>query len=200
MIETVRGRGYRLIGSGQASQKGGEMDFKFRPFVALGLLLASSPASADDGYLSRFAVAWQGGGTANLNLYLPDFRVRCKLAPTRRPNSVRLTGRCRLSILPFLSNTIDTVLNFDPATDSYNGTYSVSGGKPAILAGRQHGDALDLDVTWPIKVNGHYKAKIYIENDGRSHFTLKTVDPLGVHGTPMTTSDLHFSPARPEKP
>ena len=127
--------------------------------------------------------------------------MRCKLAPTRKPNSVRLTGRCRLSILPFLSNTIDTVLNFDPATDSYNGTYSVSGGKPAILIGHRTGDALDLDVTWPILVNGHYKAKIAIVRDDGEETCSRSrhVDPLGLHGTPMTTSDLRFSPAPPEK-
>jgi len=169
--------------------------------LAFAFVLAVQPAQAraDGAYLRRFAVAWTGGGTASLNLHLPDFRVRCKLAATSVPDSVRLVGPCRLSILPFLSQTIDTTLNYDPKTDSYSGTYSVSGGKPAILLGRQKGDTLDLDVTWPILINGHNKAKITIVNDGKSHFTLKTVDPIGLHGTPATTSDLSFTPAPPDK-
>jgi hypothetical protein len=167
--------------------------------LVMAFLLVQQPARAraDDAYLRRFAIPWTGGGTASLNLHFPDFRVRCKLAATSSPDSVRLVGPCRLSILPFLSQTIDTTLTYDHKTDSYSGTYSVSGGKPAILVGRQHGDTLDLDVTWPILVNGHNKAKITIVNDGRSHFTLKTVDPLGLKGTPMTTSDLRFTPEQP---
>jgi hypothetical protein len=168
--------------------------------IASVLVLQPARAMADDAYLRRFAVAWRGGGTASLNLHLPDFRVRCKLAATSAPDSVRLVGPCRLSILPFLSQTIDTTLTYNAKTDSYSGTYSVSGGKPAILAGRQKGDMLDLDVTWPILINGHTKAKIAIVNDGQSHFTLKTVDPLGLNGTPMTTSDLSFTPAPPDTP
>ena len=61
------------------------------------------------------------------------------------------------------------------------------------MAGRVSGDSLNLDVTWPILVNGHYKARIHIVNDGR-HFSLTTVDPLGLNGSPMVTSDLHFTP------
>jgi hypothetical protein len=175
---------------------------KIAPGLAMAIVLSFQPgrAKADDAYLHRFAVNWTGGGIASLNLHFPDFRVRCKLAATSTSDSVRLIGPCRLSILPFLSQTIDTTLSYEPKTDSYKGAYSVSGGKPAMLVGKQNGDALDLDVTWPILVNGHNKAKIYIVNDGRSHFTLKTVDPLGLTGSPMTTSDLSFAPAVPTKP
>jgi hypothetical protein len=159
-----------------------------------GLLMPAASSVADDGYLQRFAVGWKGGGTASLNLHLPSWRVSCNLASAKGPNRVSLSGLCRLKLISFLSKKIDTTLRYDSSSDSYSGTYSVDGGPPAILSGRLSGDALNLDVTWPILVNGHTKAKIHIVNDGQGHFTLTTVDPLGLYGSPMTTSDLHFVP------
>jgi hypothetical protein len=165
-------------------------------WIALAAFLLPLQARAGDGtdYLRRFNTDWKGGGSASLNLHLPNFGVSCHLSPTSGPSSIRLSGLCRLSILPFLSQSIDTTLTYDSRTDSYSGTYSVDRGPPAILLGRQIGDNLNLDVTWPILVNGHTKAKIYISNDGRGHFALTTVDPLGLHGVAMKTSDLHFTP------
>jgi hypothetical protein len=151
-------------------------------------------AEDDDAYLRRFGVVWRGGGTATLNLHLSPWKVSCELTPTKGLNKVRLSGSCRLKWLTILSKSIDAALTYHPDSDSYTGTYSVDGGPPAILAGRLHGDVLNLDVTWPILVNGHYKALITIVNDGRGHFALKTVDPLGLDGTPITTSALAFVP------
>jgi hypothetical protein len=163
--------------------------------VLMGLILPMmAEAGEDDAYLRRFAQSWKGGGTASLNLHLPSWRVSCNLGSTKGTNKVSLSGLCRLKLVSFLSKKIDASLNYDPGSDSYSGTYSVDGGPPAILSGRLSGDSLNLDVTWPILVNGHYNARIHIANDGRGHFTLKTVDPLGLDGTPVTTSDLHFVP------
>jgi hypothetical protein len=162
--------------------------------VLAAILLPASALAGDNSYIQRFDKTWKGGGSANLNLYLPSFPVNCTLSPTPQPNAIRLRGRCRLKLLFFLSQSIDTTLTHDVAKDTYTGVYSVDGGPNAILSGRADGDALNLDVTWPILINGHYKAKIYIINDGRGHFSLKTVDPLGLSGKPMTTSDLSFRP------
>jgi hypothetical protein len=151
-------------------------------------------AADDDEYLLRFAHSWKGGGTASLNLHLPSWRVSCNLAASKGTNRVSLSGPCRLKLVSFLSKQIAATLNYNPGSDSYSGTYSVDGGPPATLSGRLSGDSLNLDVTWPILVNGHYKARIHIVNDGRGHFTLTTIDPLGLYGKPMTTSDLHFVP------
>jgi hypothetical protein len=163
--------------------------------VAIGLG-APTPglASENDEYLLRFAHSWKGGGTASLDLHLPSWRVSCTLASRQGGNHVSLSGLCRLKLITFLSKQIDATLNYNPGSDSYSGTYSVDGGPPAILAGRVSGDSLNLDVTWPILVNGHYKARIHIMNDGRGHFSLTTIDPLGLYGKPMITSDLHFVP------
>jgi hypothetical protein len=164
-----------------------------RVLLALaGLMTTAASSVADDGYLERFAINWKGGGTASLNLHLPSWRVSCNLASSSGPNRVSLSGLCRLKLISFLSKKIDTTLRYNSNSDSYSGTYSVDGGPPAILSGRLSGDALNLDVTWPILVNGHTKAKIHIVNDGRGHFTLTTIDPLGLDGSPMTTSDLWF--------
>jgi hypothetical protein len=163
--------------------------------ILIGLVLPSAAEAVDDDpYLRRFAVNWKGGGTASLNLHLPSWRVSCNLASSKGANRVSLSGLCRLKLVSFLSKKIDASLIYSGGSDSYSGTYSVDGGPPAILSGRLSGDVLNLDVTWPILVNGHYKAQIRIVNDGRGHFTLTTVDPLGLYGSPMTTSDLHFVP------
>ena len=162
--------------------------------VLLGLISGGALPAEDSAYLHRFAVVWKGGGTASLNLHLPSWRVSCRLSPSAGANRITLFGNCYLKLISFLSKRIDTTLVYNSSSDSYSGTYSVDGGPPAILWGRQSGDRLTLDVAWPILVNGHNKAKIYIVNDGRGHFTLETVDPLGLYGSPMTTSDLHFTP------
>jgi hypothetical protein len=163
--------------------------------VAIGLVMPlASRAAEDDEYLHRFAHSWKGGGTASLNLHLPSWRVACNLAASKGTNRVSLSGLCRLKLISFLSKQIDTTLNYNPGSDSYSGTYSVDGGPPAILSGRLSGDSLNLDVTWPILVNGHYKARIHILNDGHGHFTLTTIDPLGLYGEPMVTSNLRFAP------
>ena len=164
-----------------------------RFLLALAALLTTAASSAaDEGYLERFATNWKGAGTASLNLHLPSWRVSCNLASTKGPNRVSLSGLCRLKLISFLSKKIDTTLRYNSNSDSYSGTYSVDGGPPAILSGRLSGDDLNLDVTWPILVNGHTKAKLHIVNDGRGHFTLTTIDPLGLDGSPVTTSDLWF--------
>jgi len=162
--------------------------------VVMGLWLPLAAKAAEDDYLRRFAVNWKGGGTASLNLHLPSWRVSCNLASTKGTNRVSLSGLCRLKLISLLSKKIDTSLMYNEGSDSYSGTYSVDGGPPAILFGRLSGDVLHLDVTWPAPVNGHLKALIRIVNDGRGHFTLTTIDPLGLYGSPMTTSDLHFVP------
>ena len=162
--------------------------------IAFGLALpAGSGAAEDESHLGGFAGTWRGGGTARPNLHFPAWRVSCKLASARGANSVRLFGLCRLKLLPFISKKIDARLNHDPGSDSYSGTYCVDDGPPAILSGRVTGETLRLDMTWPHPVNGHLKSIIRIVNDGRGRFTLTTIDPLGLDGTPITTSDLAFT-------
>ncbi len=153
---------------------------------------ASSRAAEQDGYLQRFEASWKGGGTARPNLHLPAWRVSCTLASTHGANSVRLTGPCRLKLLTFISKNVDATLVQSPGSEDFTGTYSVDGGPPARLSGRLNGDALRLNVAWPHLVNGHPTSTLRIVNDGRGHFTLTTIDPLGLDGTPVTTSDLRF--------
>ena len=168
---------------------------RFVSAVVIGLAApATSQAAEGDEYLHRFAHSWTGGGTASLDLHLPNWRVACNLASSSGASRVTLSGQCHLKLVTFLSKRIEASLHYNAASDSYSGTYSVDGGPPAILSGRQSGDSLNLDVTWPILVNGHYKARIHIVNDGRGHFSLTTIDPLGLYGKPMITSDLHFAP------
>ena len=163
--------------------------------IALAAVLSPKAVAADDNsYLLRFAGNWKGGGKVSLSLLLSDFRVSCNFRSVNMQNSVRLSGLCRSGLLSFVSKSINTTLKYDERSDSYSGTYRVGSGPISILSGKRSGDALDLDATWPVLINGHTKAKIYIVNDERGHFSLTTVDPLGLSGHPMTTSDLSFTP------
>jgi len=146
-------------------------------------------ATPTDPYIQRFLVNWSGGGTVLLDFAGSPWSVYCYLNPTPGDNAVTLAGRCRLKYLFFLSRSIDATLRY--AGGAYSGTYSVDGGPPAILSGRRAGDDLTVNVRWPIPINGHLQAVITIVNDGHN-FTLKTVDPIGLNGTPITTSDLAF--------
>jgi hypothetical protein len=51
---------------------------------------------------------------------------------------------------------------------------------------------LTLNVRWPMPVNDHLDAVIRIFNDTRL-FTLTTIDPIGIDGSPVVTSDLSFT-------
>ena len=159
------------------------------------LLAAFLPISAlgqSNDYLQRFAAMWTGGGTVRLSLTGSPWRVSCHLTPTFGDNAVSLAGNCRLRYLFFLSNDIVAKLRYDPAANSYSGTYVVDNGPPAILSGTRTSDVLTLNVRWPKPVNGHLDAIIHIVNDGRV-FTLTTTDPIGVDGKPVVTSDLSFT-------
>ena len=157
-----------------------------------GFLFPSLAAAADDDYLRRFLVPWSGGGSVKLSLDGSHWRVNCRLKPTGDEQAVTLAGNCRLKFIFFLSNDIEAKLHYDPASDSYSGTYVVDGGPPAILSGRRKDETLTLNVRWPKPVNDHLDAVIVITNDTH-RFTLTTIDTIGLNGKPVVTSDLAFN-------
>lgn len=161
--------------------------------ILAAIALPGAALAADDDFLRQFLVPWTGGGTVKLSLDGSPWRVNCRLDPSGNATSVTLAGNCRLKFLFFLSNDIEAKLRYDPASGSYSGTYVVDGGPPAILSGRRTGETLNLNVRWPTPVNGHPDAVIVITNDTR-RFTLTTIDPIGLNGTPVMTSDLAFTP------
>ena len=150
--------------------------------------LAATPT---DIFIQRFLAKWSGGGSVLLSLTGSPWSVNCQLDSTPGDNAVTLSGRCGLKYLFFISRSIEARLRYVSGSDSYSGTYSVDGGPPAILSGRRTGNNLNVNVRWPQPVNGHRQAVIAIGNDGHV-LTLKTIDPLGVNGTPITTADLAF--------
>lgn len=157
------------------------------------MLLPNVVCAADSDYIRRFFVNWSGGGTVLLSLTGSPWRVSCHLNPSGDANSVTLAGTCRLRFLFFLSKSIEAKLDYDPASDSYSGTYVVDGGPPAILSGRRVDDVLTLNVRWPMPVNDHFDAIIRIFNDTHT-FSLTTIDPIGIDGRAVVTSDLSFTP------
>ncbi len=161
--------------------------------LVLGLTMSTAGRASEDNYLERFGGNWKGGGTARPNLHLPAWRVSCHLGSSHGGSSVRLSGNCSLKLLSFISKQVDATLVHSPGSEEFSGTYSVDGGPPAHFAGRLSGDALRVTVVWPHLVNGHPTSILRIANDGHGHFTLSTTDPLGLDGTPIVTSDLHFT-------
>lgn len=163
-----------------------------------GIVCPGLAVAADDDYLRRFLVPWHGGGTVKLSLDGSPWRVSCAFHPTGGDNAITLAGNCRMKLIFFLSNDIEAKLRYDPASDSYSGTYVVDGGKPAILSGRRKDGTLTLNVRWPEPVNGHPEAVIVITNDTKK-FTLTTIDTIGLNGKPVVTSDLAFQPPAPSR-
>jgi hypothetical protein len=153
---------------------------------------AGRSATATDSYIQRFLVNWSGGGHVLLRLTGSPWSVNCYLDPTAGNDAVTLSGRCRLKYLFILSRSIDAKLQYQADSETYTGTYSVDGGPPALLSGRRSGNDLTVNVRWPEPVNGHLNAVIKIFNDGH-RFTLTTIDPIGINGNPVTTSDLEFT-------
>lgn len=166
--------------------------------ILAAIALPGAALAADDDYLRQFLVPWTGGGTVKLNFDGSPWRVNCRLNQSGNATAVTLAGNCRLKFLFFLSNDIEAKLRYDPASGSYSGTYVVDGGPSAILSGRRGGETLNLNVRWPKPVNDHPDAVIVITNDSKL-FTLTTVDPIGLNGTSVVTSDLAFSPLAPSQ-
>lgn len=148
-------------------------------------------AAPSSDYLQRFQGSWSGGGTVLLSLDGNPLNASCHLSPRLGTGRVVLSGRCNLKFLSFLSRKIDATLVQKPGSDSYTGTYVVDDGPPALMSGRRSGDNLTLNVRWPKPVMGHTRAVIRITNDGHT-FRMRTIDPLGSKGAPVTTSDLAF--------
>ena len=159
--------------------------------VAL-LALPDRARAGDESFIRRFLTPWVGGGEVKLSLDGSPWRVKCHLTPAGNDTSVTLAGNCRLRFLFFLSNDIVAKLWYEAGSDSYAGTYVVDGGPPALLSGKRRDDELTLNVRWPFPVNGHLDAIIRIVNDTRL-FTLTTIDPIGLDGKPVVTSDLRFT-------
>jgi len=162
------------------------------------MVLPGFAQAADGDYIRRFLVPFTGGGIVKLSLDGSPWRVNCRLDPTVSENAVTLAGNCRLKFIFFLSNDIEAKLRYDPASDSYSGTYVVDGGPPALLSGRRKDDTLTLNVRWPTPVNGHPEATIVITNDTK-RFTLTTIDTIGLNGKPVITSDLAFNAPAPAR-
>ncbi|MFO1082124.1 MAG: hypothetical protein U1E23_16025 [Reyranellaceae bacterium] len=162
--------------------------------VLVALLGGQGGARAgDESYMRRFLTDWTGGGEVKLSLDGSPWRVRCHLAPAGDETSVTLSGTCRLRFLFFLSKSIVAKLRYEASSDSYSGTYVVDDGPPALLSGKRLDDVLTLNVRWPFPVNDHLDALIRIVNDAQV-FTLTTIDPIGLDGKPIVTSDLRFTP------
>jgi hypothetical protein len=154
--------------------------------VALGF---SVPALADARFLDRFEGGWGGTGTIQRDVDSTPRKVTCSIEGDRGgENSISLAGTCRALVV--FSRSIGATLTYDPSSQRYSGVYTGSSKGPAQLSGRQRGDRLVLDITYPQPIYGDRKAVMTIASNGKSGFSMVVTDK--VDGANKQTSNFSF--------
>ena len=162
--------------------------------AAASILLAAgvswgSQAKADARFLDRFEGGWGGSGTIQRDIDPSPRKVTCTLKSARADaNNISLTGSCRALVV--FSRSIGATLTYDPASKRYRGIYTGSSKGPAQLSGRQQGDRLVLDITYPKPIFGDRKAVMTIASNGRAGFSMVVIDK--VDGAEKQTSNFSF--------
>jgi len=152
--------------------------------------IAVSAAENESEFLSRFEGQWSGGGPFRRNAESGAVNVKCSLAGNGGSSTMSVNGDCRAAII--ISKAIGADLKYDPATESYKGTYVGARGGTSLLAGKREGDTLQLTVTWPKILNGDRVASMAITNTGKGQLRIKVTDKVSKDGPTEVTSDLTF--------
>ncbi len=154
--------------------------------AALAVLLAASPVSASDevDFSVHFTGAWEGSGTV-IKDEVP-WHVSCRISGQPDANHILIAGDCSVAII---SVRVSADLTYNPATNSYSGTYIGAKVGPAHLYGKRTGNTVHLAITWPKPVNGDTKARMTIVNSGSS-MRIVVDDNIAPGGPEMATSDL----------
>ena len=157
--------------------------------AALVALLAATPLSAaDEGdFIGHFTGAWSGSGTVMKNDV--PWHVNCRIAGQPDRNHIIIAGDCSVAIIDV---RVSADLTYDPATDSYSGTYVGAKVGPAHLFGKRTGNTVHLAITWPKPVNGDTRARMTIVNSGSS-MRIVVDDNVTPGGPELATSDLVLS-------
>ncbi|BDA85076.1 hypothetical protein Sa4125_26180 [Aureimonas sp. SA4125] len=160
--------------------------------VSLALIASAgavAPAKADARFLDRFSGGWGGSGTVQRDVDPKPRQVTCSLEGERgNANSITLSGTCRALVV--FSRSIGAELTYDPSSQRYRGVYTGSSKGPAQLSGRQRGDRLVLDITYPQEIFGDRKAVMTIASRGKEGFSMIVTDK--VDGKDQQTSNFSF--------
>lgn len=155
---------------------------KPRPETAPIVTGSLPPAERETDYFQRFAGSFAGIGEVKRNARSDPNKVNCKLTGAPSSVGVSISGKCGIS---FISRKVSADIRYDPASNSYSGTYVGSVVGPAKLWGKRRGDAVVLTITWPKPVNGDTKATMTIRNSGDGALTI-TVTDRASPGGPQT--------------
>lgn len=157
--------------------------------LSLLALSLSTPARADARFLDRFEGGWGGAGTIQRDVDSTPRKVSCTLDGSRGgANTISLAGTCRALVV--FSRSIGAKLTYDPSSQRYSGVYTGSSKGPAQLSGRQSGDSLVLDITYPQPIYGDRKAVMTIASRGKGGFSMVVTDK--VDGANKQTSNFSF--------
>ena len=140
---------------------------------------AAALAAPETEFLNRFAGSFSGSGQIQRSATQSPNNVRCALTGQASESGIAISGKCRSFIF---SKRIGADIRYDPQTGRYSGVYVGAAMGPARLAGRRHGDAVVLTVTWPEPVNGDTKATMTIVNPGDRSLLITVSDRLEAEG------------------
>jgi len=130
-------------------------------------------------FLRRFAGSFSGSGQIQRSATQSPNNVRCTLNGQPSETGIAISGKCGSF---FFSKRIAADIRYDRQTGRYSGVYVGAGMGPAQLAGRRHGDAVVLTVTWPKPVYGDTKATMTIVNPGNRSLLITVSDRLEAEG------------------
>jgi hypothetical protein len=161
-------------------------------FLAAIFLTAPALAAAGDeaGFIERFIGKWSGGGPYKRTAGTPSVNVKCTIAGESSPNRIKVGGTCRAAIV--ITRKIAMDVTYDPASDSYRGTYKGEMEGLAQLSGKRKGDGVEFQVAWPEVLNGDRSASMTISSSGNGVMHLRMSDRTSADGPVAVMWDLTF--------
>jgi hypothetical protein len=165
---------------------------KCAAFLAAVLLTAPALAAGSDeaGFIERFTGKWSGGGPYKRTAGTPSVNVKCTIAGDSSPNRIKVGGTCRAAIV--ITRKIAMDVTYDPASDSYRGTYKGEMDGLAQLSGKRKGDGVEFQVAWPELLNGDRSATMTISSSGNGVMHLRMSDRTSAGGPVAEMWDLTF--------
>ncbi|WP_185982773.1 hypothetical protein [Aureimonas mangrovi] len=158
--------------------------------ACLAVLAATTGASAEADYLTRFEGQFSGSGTVQRDVDPQPRRVSCQVNGTL-PSETELdiSGSCRAAVV--FTRQIGAQIRYDPSSESFSGVYIGGATGPAQLSGgRLSGDTLTMTLTYPAPVFGDSTATMTIRA-GSNGFSFTVTDQ--VNGENVSTTDIQLS-------
>jgi hypothetical protein len=160
----------------------------FAGFFVIAPALAATGDEA--GFIERFTGKWSGGGPYKRTAGTPSVNVKCTIAGESRPNRIKVGGTCRAAIV--ITRKIAMDVTYDPASDSYRGTYKGEMDGLAQLSGKRKGGGVEFQVAWPEVLNGDRSATMAISSSGNGVMHLRMSDRTSADGPVAVMWDLTF--------